>query len=129
MGRNRAKNDRKGRRNAEQRDTAASGYKREAGRAASRERSSCGKGAHSHKEINEAKKIQEKINIIILYALSKSGYPFIKMGMKWLDIDSGYVRKPFTTFVNKEIENTIKNDLKKIADQNDLSGVKFLDAI
>jgi dihydrodipicolinate synthase/N-acetylneuraminate lyase len=79
--------------------------------------------------INEAKKIQEKINIIILYALSKSGYPFIKMGMKWLNIDSGYVRKPFTTFVDKEIENTIKNDLKKIADQNDLSGIKFLDAI
>ena len=79
--------------------------------------------------INEAKKIQEKINIIILYALSKSGYPFIKMGMKWLNIDSGYVRKPFTTFVDKEIENTIKNDLKKISDQNDLSGIKFLDAI
>jgi hypothetical protein len=51
------------------------------------------------------------------------------MGMKWLNIDSGYVRKPFTTFVGKEIENTIKNDLKKIADQNDLSGIKFVDAI
>ena len=79
--------------------------------------------------INEAKKIQEKINIIILYALKKSGYPFIKIGMKWLDVDSGYVRKPFTTFVDKEIENTIKNDLKKIAEQNDLSGIKFLDTI
>ncbi|MDA0967963.1 MAG: hypothetical protein O2935_01340, partial [Proteobacteria bacterium] len=79
--------------------------------------------------ISEAKKIQEKINIIILYALSKSGYPFIKMGMKWLDVDSGCVRRPFTTFIDKEIENTIKNDLKKIADQNDLSGIKFLDAI
>ena len=79
--------------------------------------------------INEAKKIQEKINIIILYALSKSGYPFIKMGMKWLDVDSGYVRKPFTAFVDKEIENTIKNDLKEIANQNDLSGIKFLDTI
>ena len=31
--------------------------------------------------IDEAKKIQEKINIIILYALEKSGYPFIKMGL------------------------------------------------
>jgi hypothetical protein len=51
------------------------------------------------------------------------------MGMKWLDVDSGCVRRPFTTFVDKEIENTIKNDLKKIADQNDLSGIKFLDAI
>ena len=46
--------------------------------------------------INAAKKIQEKINIIILYALGKSGYPFIKMGLNWLGIDSGYVRKPFT---------------------------------
>ena len=79
--------------------------------------------------INEAKKTQEKINIIILYALSKSGYPFIKMGLNWLGIDSGYVRKPFTTFVDREIENTIKNDLKKLADQNDLSGIKFLETI
>ena len=79
--------------------------------------------------INAAKKIQEKINIIILYALSKSGYPFIKMGLNWLGIDSGYVRKPFTTFIDREIENTIKNDLKKLADQNDLSGIKFLETI
>ena len=79
--------------------------------------------------INAAKKIQEKINIIILYALSKSGYPFIKMGLNWLGIDSGYVRKPFTTFIDREIENTIKNDLKKLTDQNDLSGIKFLDTI
>ena len=49
--------------------------------------------------------------------------------MKWLEVDSGYVRKPFTTFIDKEIENTIKNDLKEIADQNDLSGIKFLDKI
>jgi len=79
--------------------------------------------------INAAKKIQEKINIIILYALDKSGYPFIKMGLNWLGIDSGYVRKPFTTFIDREIENTIKNDLKKLTDQNDLSGIKFLDTI
>ena len=79
--------------------------------------------------INAAKKIQEKINIIILYALGKSGYPFIKMGLNWLGIDSGYVRKPFTTFIDREIENTIKNDLKKLTDQNDLSGIKFLETI
>ena len=79
--------------------------------------------------INAAKKIQEKINIIILYALGKSGYPFIKMGLNWLGIDSGYVRKPFTTFIDREIENTIKNDLKKLTDRNDLSGIKFLDTI
>ncbi len=79
--------------------------------------------------INEAKKIQEKINIIIIYALSKSGYPFIKMGLNWLDVDSGYVRKPFTTFINKEIENIIKKDLKKLTDQNDLSGIKFLEKL
>ena len=79
--------------------------------------------------INEAKKIQEKINIIIMYALSKSGYPFIKMGLNWLDVDSGYVRKPFTTFVDKEIESIIKKDLKKLADQNDLSGIKFLEKL
>ena len=79
--------------------------------------------------INAAKKIQEKINIIILYALGKSAYPFIKMGLNWLGIDSGYVRKPFTTFIDREIENTIKNDLKKLTDQNDLSGIKFLDTI
>ena len=79
--------------------------------------------------INAAKKIQEKINIIILYALGKSGYPFIKMGLNWLGIDSGYVRRPFTTFIDRDIENTIKIDLKKLTDQNDLSGIKFLDTI
>jgi dihydrodipicolinate synthase/N-acetylneuraminate lyase len=64
-----------------------------------------------------------------MYALSKSGYPFIKMGLNWLDVDSGYVRKPCTTFVDKEIENIIKKDLKKLTDQNDLSGIKFLEKL
>ena len=76
--------------------------------------------------INAAKKIQEKINIIILYALGKSGYPFIKMGLSWMEIDSGYVRKPFSSIVNTEIEKEIKDDLKKLISENDLSEIKFL---
>ena len=79
--------------------------------------------------ISEAKKIQNKVNIIILYALKKSGYPFIKMGLKWLGIDSGYVRKPFASLVDKEIESEIKNDLKKLSSENDLSDIKFLEAL
>ena len=79
--------------------------------------------------ISEAKKIQNKVNTIILYALKKSGYPFIKMGLKWLGIDSGYVRKPFASLVDKEIESEIKNDLKKLSSENDLSDIKFLEAL
>ena len=79
--------------------------------------------------INEAKKIQEKINIIILFALKKSGYPFIKMGLKWLNIDSGYVRRPFNSIVDSENENTIINELKILAKENDLTGIKFLEAL
>ena len=80
-------------------------------------------------QINEAKKIQEKINIIILFALKKSGYPFIKMGLKWLNIDSGYVRRPFNSIVDSENENTIINELKILAKENDLTGIKFLEAL
>jgi len=79
--------------------------------------------------INEAKKIQEKINIIIIYALKKSGYPFIKMGLKWLGIDSGYVRKPFKSIVDTENENTIINELKILTKENDLTGIKFLETL
>jgi len=77
--------------------------------------------------INEAKKIQEKINIIVLFALKKSGYPFIKMGLKWLDIDSGYVRRPFKSIVHSENENIIREELKILSKENDLSGIKFLE--
>ena len=77
--------------------------------------------------INEAKKIQEKINIIILYALKKSGYPFIKMGLKWLDVDSGHVRRPFKSIVDSENEKIITDELKILSKENDLSGIKFLE--
>ena len=80
-------------------------------------------------QINEAKKIQEKINIVILFALKKSGYPFIKMGLKWLNVDSGYVRRPFNSIVDSENENTIINELKILAKENDLTGIKFLEAL
>ena len=39
------------------------------------------------------------------------------------------VVKGFLTYPDREIENTIKSDLKKLTDQNDLSGIKFLDTI
>ena len=77
----------------------------------------------------EAKKLQDKVNMIILYALKKSGYPFIKMGLSWMGIDSGYVRKPFSSIVNTEIEKGIKDDLKKLMSENDLSEIKFLKAL
>ena len=80
-------------------------------------------------QINEAKKIQEKINIIILFALKKSGYPFIKMGLKWLNVDSGYVRRPFNSIIDSENENTIINELKILTKENDLTGIKFLETL
>jgi N-acetylneuraminate lyase len=80
-------------------------------------------------DINEAKKTQEKINIIIVYALEKSGYPFIKMGMNWLGIDSGYVRRPFVSIIDTDLENVIKKDLKILSKENDLSGIKFLEEL
>ena len=79
--------------------------------------------------INEAKKIQKKINIIILFALKKSGYPFIKMGLKWLNVDSGYVRRPFNSIIDSENENTIINELKILTKENDLTGIKFLETL
>ena len=77
--------------------------------------------------IIEAKKTQEKINTIILYALKKSGYPFIKMGLKWLNIDSGYVRRPFKSIIDSENEKIIEEELKILKTENDLSGIKFLE--
>ena len=79
--------------------------------------------------IAEAKKLQTKANVIILYAVKKSGYSFIKMGLNWMEIDSGYVRKPFTSFVDKEIEKEIKKELKVLCSEYDLSGIKFLETL
>jgi len=79
--------------------------------------------------ISEAKKLQTKANIIILYAVKKAGYSFIKMGLNWMGLDSGYVRRPFTSFIGKEIEKEIKKDLKDLSLENDLTGIKFLDAL
>ena len=79
--------------------------------------------------IVEAKKLQIKANVIILYAVKKSGYSFIKMALNWMGIDSGYVRKPFTSFVDKEIEKEIKKDLKVLCSEYDLSGIKFLETL
>ncbi len=64
-----------------------------------------------------------------MYPLGNSVYPFIKMGLNCLGIDSGYVRKPVTTFIERETANTTKNDLKKSIVQNDVSGIQFLDTI
>ena len=80
-------------------------------------------------KIREAKITQQKINTIILYALQKSGYPFIKLGLKWLGIDAGYMRRPFRTFVNTSYEKTIRGELKILKQENDLSGIKFLETI
>lgn len=77
----------------------------------------------------EAKKLQIKANVIILYAVKKSGYSFIKMALNWMGIDSGYVRKPFTSFVDKDIEKEIKKDLKVLCSEYDLSGIKFLETL
>ena len=79
--------------------------------------------------IAEAKKLQIKANVIILYAVKKSGYSFIKMALNWMGIDSGYVRKPFTSFVDKDIEKEIKKDLKVLCSEYDLSGIKFLETL
>ena len=79
--------------------------------------------------IDEAKKIQNKVNIIIMYALQKSGYPFIKMGLNWLGIDSGYVRKPFKSIIGNVIEDEIKKDLINLRENNDLTGIKFLETL
>ena len=80
-------------------------------------------------KIAEAKKLQIKANVIILYAVKKSGYSFIKMALNWMGIDSGYVRKPFTSFVDKDIEKEIKKDLKVLCSEYDLSGIKFLETL
>ena len=46
-----------------------------------------------------------------------------------MDLDSGYVRRPFTSFIDKEIEKEIKKDLRDLSLENDLTGIKFLDAL
>ena len=46
-----------------------------------------------------------------------------------MGIDSGYVRKPFTSFVDTEIEKEIKKDLKVLCSEYDLSGIKFLETL
>ena len=49
------------------------------------------------------------------------------MGLKWLNIDSGYVRRPFKSIIDSENEKIIKEELKILKTENDLSGIKFLE--
>ena len=51
------------------------------------------------------------------------------MGLKWLDVDSGYVRRPFNTITDTENENSIINELKILTKENDLTGIKFLETL
>ena len=49
------------------------------------------------------------------------------MGLKWLDVDSGYVRRPLKSIVDSENEKIIIEELKILNKENDLSGIKFLE--
>ena len=46
-----------------------------------------------------------------------------------MDIDSGYVRRPFINITDTDMEEKIKKELKILTQKNDLSGVKFLETL
>jgi len=65
---------------------------------------------------------------IITLALKYDYYAIIKLGLKWMGINGGYTRRPFTKY-SKEEEQAIKEKFIQLQKEFQIEGVRFLDSI
>ena len=87
------------------------------------------KNAIDSKNIDQAKKLQEKANTIIFFSLARGQYSVIKRGMVWQGANAGYSRRPFDNFYTTETEDKLKDEFRGLKKNNDLSGIHFLDCV
>lgn len=81
------------------------------------------------KELDKAAKLQQQAVEIIMLALSyPSFYAVMKTIIKWLGVDAGYCRRPFSNVTDEE-EVELKKAYKALKDKYQITGVDFLDTL
>jgi N-acetylneuraminate lyase len=80
-------------------------------------------------DLPEAKRLQEIGNAVIFFSLPRGGIATIKRSMAWLGCDTGYVRRPLGSYIDKAAEEKLKDEFRRLRDERQLKGVAFLDAI
>lgn len=68
---------------------------------------------------------QDIANKIILQATKYDYYSLMKRMISWTGIDAGYCRRPFTDYTEKT-ESKIREEFKRIKQNNDVSGIRFM---
>lgn len=88
------------------------------------------KKALENNDVQQAKSLQEKANIVIFFSLARQyEFAIIKRGMEWQGANAGYCRRPIRNYENQESENKLINEFKELKKNNDLSGINFLELI
>lgn len=77
----------------------------------------------------DAKRLQEIGNAVIFFSLPRGGVAMIKRSMAWQGCDTGYVRRPLGTYIDKAAEEKLKDEFRALRDERQLKGVRFLDAL
>lgn len=80
-----------------------------------------------HGDIAGATKLQKEADMIIMLSLNYQYLSVIKMAMGWKGTGGGFCRSPFHNEYDKEYE--IKDQFRRLRDEHEISGVKFLDSI
>lgn len=84
--------------------------------------------AMENEEIKEAKRYQELAVDIIMASLQYDYYSTIKLGLKWMGMDMGEVRRPFKPLNEEQISN-YKAVLLKIKEKHNVKDCMLLNAI
>jgi len=80
-------------------------------------------------DMAEAKRLQQIGNTVIFFSISRGGVSCIKRALAWMGCDAGYVRRPLGHHLDAAAEAKLKDEFRKLRDDNNLTGVAFLDAI
>jgi N-acetylneuraminate lyase len=80
-------------------------------------------------DLNNARRLQEIGNAVIFFCLPRGGVAMIKRSMAWMGCDTGYVRRPLGNYIDKAAEEKLKDEFRKLRDERQLKGVRFLDAL
>lgn len=81
------------------------------------------------KDMDKAAALQKQAVEIIMLALSyPSFYAVMKTIIKWMGVDAGYCRRPFSNIDEKE-EAQLKIAFKELKDKYQITGIDFLDTL
>ncbi|MCH4887515.1 dihydrodipicolinate synthase family protein [Acidaminobacter sp. JC074] len=78
--------------------------------------------------VTEAMAVQKDAIDLIMYSVQKDYYSVMKVALKWMGVDAGYVRRPFINIQGQE-EEALKEGFKALKKAGNIKDVKFLDAL